>query len=129
MMNGFQASFDSYCIVYLFEGVAVNTSLKYGFAVFGTFLLALVVELLGHLRKRLATSHFLHDRRVLRALIIPAIYGVNMVGAYWLMLLVMTYEALIFTAIILGLVFGHILVVYNTSPKNIEASNTPCCTA
>jgi Ctr copper transporter family len=30
-----------------------------------------------------------------------------MVLAYWLMLLTMTYEAVLFTAVILGLVIGH----------------------
>ena len=135
MMSGFQTSFepDGYCILYLFQDANVNTAVKYAFAVIGTFLMAMCIELLAYLRKRLLILPSLQEKRFLRALIISAIYGINMVLAYWIMLLVMTYEAMIFTAIILGLVFGHFLVLILPPPEQSKSgyevipSTTPCC--
>lgn len=121
MLNGFQTSFDARCILYLFPGAAVTSETKYAFAIVGTFLLAMLIELMALFRKRVAGYAPLKARVWLRAAMISLMYGVNMLAAYWIMLLVMTYEALIFTSIILGLTAGHFVTLILTVTTKYES--------
>src|SRR3989338_9903824 len=111
MMPGFQSSVDGPCILYLFEGVVVNTQVKYAFAVIGTFFLAVANEVFIWARKKVDTTSALKNP-IWIICIETFLYGLQMVNAYWLMLLVMTYEYVVFIAIILGLAFGHFFFRY-----------------
>lgn len=117
MMNGFQTSFNGgSCIIYLFEGATVDTQAKYVGAVVATLLMAIAVELLRGLRGSIRAGDFAWSRSLAATkvwaldLVDAAFLGVQMVLAYWLMLLVMTYESVIFAAIIVGIVLGHLVV-------------------
>lgn len=141
MMNGYQTSVGGMCILYLFKGASVDTATKYAFAIIGTFLLAFTVEGLTMLRK-LIDARFLKDSHAIQSFVLAILYGVQMVAAYWLMLLVMTYEAGLFTAIIVGLVAGNfffrLLGARLHKKFNVEvighpqgygsiSASTPCC--
>jgi len=148
MMPGFQDAFSGGpCILFLFAGWNLDTPLKYSAAVLGTFAMGFSNELLLFIRRQL-TRRLAHKPLVIRSTL-ALLYGLHMVLAYWMMLLVMTYEYVIFTALILGLVaghgvfsiwlsakdsiFGYELAPAGTEPTHpldsvkIQAGGTPCC--
>merc|ERR1712188_200782 len=108
MMPGFQTATDgNTCMLSLFKGWVVDSPTKYVFAVLGTFCFAFFNEGFVFVR-RMYAMRYAHETIALKAPI-AVFYGIQMVFAYWLMLLVMTYEAWIFTAIITGLSAGHLV--------------------
>ena len=131
MLPGFQSSVNGTCILFLFAGANINTQGKYAIAMIMTFVMAFSNEGFAFGRKRILTSHIKSTVKVATECFL---YGTQMVVAYWLMLLVMTYEAGIFTMLILGLVSGHFTfqMIENRSKKHNEdplivSSGTPCC--
>jgi Ctr copper transporter family len=130
MMMGFQGAYNgNSCVLFLFEGAVVDSATKYAFAVLGAFLMAMMNELLALLRKLYAARVRAWLERsdgdvsplasMLADVPVALAYGVQMVNAYWMMLLVMTYEMFLFTAIISGLVVGHFLFA-RTLPRVLE---------
>jgi hypothetical protein len=126
MNSGFQLSpsalspSNGYCLIYLFQGAVLDTATKYACAVIGTVLLGVSLELLrfgrGELPARLTSGtvpscfSFAPDSVALDV-VMAATYGLQMVIAYALMLLVMTYESIMVLAIVLGLSIGHFLTL------------------
>jgi solute carrier family 31 (copper transporter), member 1 len=126
MMPGFQFSFDpasemtenNSCILYLFPNALVNTAGKYAAAVIGTYLLALVFEFFragrAHFSKGEAPFQRFQEGKM-SPLALDSInalaYIVQVTIAYWLMLLVMLYEAMIFIALVLGLGMGYFAIL------------------
>lgn len=139
MQGGFMSSVNGTCILYLFPGAVMDTPVKYGFGLLGTFLLAFLNEAFVFCRKRLLQTESLATKHALRNGLETILYGAQMVVAYWLMLLVMTYESGLFGMIIGGLVCGHFTFnMLNSSlskrkselPLLAEQSTvagTPCC--
>lgn len=124
MLPGFQFSFAptkmaqaSNCVMWLFSSWVLDTSTKYGFAIVGTFLLCVALELLRFERERLVKGKSLFPilRQSENELLIDAAntfsYLVQVIIAYAIMLLVMLYEAMIFIAIVLGLATGYFIVL------------------
>jgi hypothetical protein len=139
MLNGFQYSKGNNCVLYLFQGAAVDTATKYGFALVGTLLLALVTEMLRVSRSFIAAGKVPGLAR-LPPLGVDAtlalMFAVQMMAAYWLMLLVMLYEYVIFIFILLGLGVGHFIALqlqrkYLSSTGGVSSSalssGSPCC--
>jgi Ctr copper transporter family len=113
MQNGFRSSFSNgSCVLWLFEGAVLNTAGKYVAAIIGTFLLAFANEGIRYARARalqekapfksLATTS-----PVAKDFLLALGYGLQMLVAYWIMLLVMLYEVPIFVAILVGLMTGY----------------------
>lgn len=147
MMPGFQDAFSSGpCVLFLFTGWVLDSPTKYTLAVLGTFAMGFCNELLSFLRRLLAQR--LKSMPKHWQLLLALVYGVHMVLAYWMMLLVMTYEYVLFTALILGLVagfttftvylsdrvFGDTSCANNNNKADLEAfdkgthlGSTPCC--
>jgi Ctr copper transporter family len=114
MQNGFSSSFSNgFCVVWLFEGFVLDSAGKYIGALILTFLLAFANETIRFFRARA-----LQEKAPFTSLttVSPATkdgllalgYACQMLVAYWIMLLVMTYEVLIFVAILTGLLAGYL---------------------
>lgn len=185
MLPGFQiAHGDNPCVLFLFQGWALDTQTKYVLGVLGAFAMGMLNEFIASRRTKWAeafakckspaaaatqtadvnthtTSLLLSEPMIqplqatkplmlshprLCALLLGSLYGLQMLNAYWLMLLVMLYEGSIFTAILLGLVFGFILfspllnklnetavAQYETVQRQLQlqlqppTSTKPCC--
>lgn len=141
MQKGFQVAHGEgvMCLLFLFENWTINTETKYILSILVTFFMGMLNELFVVSRKYVA------EKTSTSSLLIKSLnsllYGAQMVNAYWLMLLVMTYEALVFTAIILGLTVGHFLFgvilgsriassrkdEQGTALLGTAVTGTPCC--
>ncbi|CAF4072245.1 unnamed protein product [Rotaria sordida] len=144
MQNGFQfATGKSNCIVFLFRDWNVNTQVKYTFMIIGIFCMGLLNGALVYIRHRINDSYRENSSLLLHQTYLALIYGIQVVLAYWLMLLVMTYESGIFISIVFGLVIGYFIFGYiqaknhplnasritsaSNSTYNSEFSVSPCC--
>ena len=101
------------CVAFLFSQWVLSTKLKFGFACAGTFLMGIVISALGAARKLIwkAQAASPGSRLVgsLRMVFLTLVYMVQMTLAYFLMLLVMTYQAELFIMAVLGLSAGHFM--------------------
>jgi Ctr copper transporter family len=112
--NGFQTSFhDGRCVNFLFEDAVLNTRGKYIAAVFGAFALAFVHEAVRFVRLRAAqgnspfSSCAATSRSIVRHSATATIYGLQMLLSFWLILLVLQFETVLFAAIVAGLIVGY----------------------
>jgi len=105
-MEGFQFIQSSTCVIMLFPSWVLNTPWKYVIAVIATTLLAIGLEkFIQQRRKAMALMGCGTSRLIVSA----AFYGVQLTIGYVLMLIIMIYSGVLFIAVILGLVTGHIL--------------------
>lgn len=118
MLNGYQFSLGAAdnCVLFLFPFSPVNTQVRYAAAVIGTFLLCIAFEFLRATRDRMikkkAPFGFLKSQPELTMDMVSAVsYGLQVWIGYWIMLLVMLYEAFIFIAIVSGVATGYFLVL------------------
>eukprot|EP00331_Platyophrya_macrostoma_P018116 CAMPEP_0176467120 /NCGR_PEP_ID=MMETSP0127-20121128/38281_1 /TAXON_ID=938130 /ORGANISM="Platyophrya macrostoma, Strain WH" /LENGTH=193 /DNA_ID=CAMNT_0017860383 /DNA_START=58 /DNA_END=635 /DNA_ORIENTATION=- len=123
MLNGFQGAYGgNRCVLYLFGHWSVNSKAKYFFAVFGTFLIGILLNGLTFLRRwfvgyleakypapKGATVGVGAGAPLYLMFIASFTYASQMLFAYFAMLLVMLYEKFIFTGLVLGLMVGHFL--------------------
>eukprot|EP00904_Undaria_pinnatifida_P002268 jgi/Undpi1/12041/HiC_scaffold_4.g01740.m1 len=140
MLMGFQSATKASvnCVLFLFEGAGVTSETKYAFAVIGVFLLGFANEMIRHGRDRMAKNS---DGSFGNDLHRTVAFSIQMLLAYFLMLLVMLYEYVFLIAIILGLSGGHLvtLKLLASSKKRLEeagdkappsgaaSSGSPCC--
>eukprot|EP00049_Salpingoeca_infusionum_P020739 m.365033 g.365033 ORF g.365033 m.365033 type:complete len:212 (-) comp29670_c0_seq1:395-1030(-) len=136
MMPGFSlAANGGPCVKYLFYNAVVDTPTKYAFAVLGTVVLGMLVEMIRWFRSHLQQRNFSFAKCWSDSnmdLVTVVLYMAQMTAAYWLMLLVMLYEYVLFIAIILGLGAGLLLTrkldrKYFPTSSHATASGTPCC--
>lgn len=143
MQKGFQfATGDDHCILFLFQGWNIDNHAKYAGAVIGVFFMGLLNGALVFIRHFLNSRYQENSSLLLHQLYLSVVYGIQIVFAYWLMLLVMTYETGIFISLIFGLVIGHFLFGYiqarnrskndrmklvNNSAYESHFNSTPCC--
>ncbi len=89
-------------------------------------------EAFSFLRKR-ATALAARKKNKFFLALPAAFYALHMVLAYFVMLLVMTYEAILFTALIFGLFSGYFLFSLPTFATEGEGASyeslgaSPCC--
>eukprot|EP00656_Telonema_subtile_P047851 TRINITY_DN5552_c0_g1_i1.p1 TRINITY_DN5552_c0_g1~~TRINITY_DN5552_c0_g1_i1.p1 ORF type:complete len:571 (-),score=104.23 TRINITY_DN5552_c0_g1_i1:481-2193(-) len=117
------------CIILLFESWKLDSSVKFWFGCVGTVAMGILLEALIFSR-RLAASMLVAKTPVRGALgiirtqgILGLLYGAQLTVGYFLMLIVMTYSAPLFMAVLFGLVLGHIIfaLVTATQQKNARA--------
>lgn len=130
MQAGFQTTMTSgRCILFLFSGFVLDEPWKYVLGLFLSFSMGVTNEVLLFLRRWVSVK--IEDKGKPWRILLCLIYGVHMILAYWMMLLVMTYETLIFFSIIFGLMVGNL--VFQLVPVAIELKlsdangSTPCC--
>jgi len=105
-MEGFQWIQSSTCVILLFPSWVLNSAGKYVAAVIGTILLAIGLEkFIQQRRKAMACMEDGTHRLVASAIF----YGIQLSIGYILMLIIMVYSVVLFLAVILGLVIGHVL--------------------
>ena len=115
MLPGFQFSSQSFCVKYLFQDTVIDTSSKYAGAIVATFVMCVALEALRLGRARLIKAQapfgFLQNQPLLQDVFNMFTYMSQVMIAYWIMLLVMLYEAGIFIAIVTGLGVGYFITL------------------
>lgn len=104
-MEGFQWVQSSTCVIMLFPSWVLNSAWKYVLAVIGTFLLALGLEKFIQQRRKMMEGL---ESGTKRLLVSGVMYGVQLTIGYMIMLIIMIYSGVLFLAVILGLVTGHV---------------------
>jgi solute carrier family 31 (copper transporter), member 1 len=143
MQNGFQtADGKDNCILFLFRGWNIDSTVKYVFMLIGVICMGLLNGSLAYVRHRLMDNARHRSSLLIHQIWLSLLYGIQMILAYWMMLLVMTYETGVFIALILGLVIGYFIFGYieakhrplaneiatiNDSTYQNQFSSTPCC--
>lgn len=145
MNSGFQTAVHNYCVLFLFEGANVDTPTKYVFALLGAFLMSFANEIIRWARSHTALGTFRFTRNLSETsldVLLGTLFAVQMVDAYFIMLLVMLYEFVFFITIILGLGVGHVVTrrldrkfasrsagseTGRRKETSLEASTSPCC--
>lgn len=133
MNNGFETSYQSgVCIIWLFSGNVLSTSVKYVGFILLTFSLGIALEGIRFLRARALRekSPMVFVEKLSpsnKDLLLAIMYGAQMVLAYFLMLLVMTYEPFFFAAVVFGLTAGnYIFSRIDNRRKAVLDSNCDC---
>ena len=114
MNNGYSLSKGGACILFLFQNAVVDTGGKYAAALFASLAMGVVVELLRVFRVFLAQRHFVFTHTMYPLaldIFLTLAFTVQMMFAYWLMLLVMLYEYVVFIFVLLGLAIGHFITL------------------
>lgn len=143
MQDGFRFfSAHDPCILFLFPGWNVDTGLKYAFALFGLFGFGLSNEVLIYARQLIVSRTSRWSSLVAQQLTVSLLYGLHMLLAYAIMLLVMTYDLGFLLAVLLGLISGHCIfgLIRARSPRSTSETtpimgaphenhslSTPCC--
>jgi hypothetical protein len=106
---------DEACLVLLFQGWTLDTAAKYAVGAVGTFFLGMLTESVIAARRwnQGRTRKF---APAIEAALYMTLYLVQVLFGYFAMLLVMTYSAVIFSAVVLGLAAGHFLLNYKGGP-------------
>eukprot|EP00996_Jenningsia_fusiforme_P003976 NODE_4776_length_763_cov_28.655462_g4428_i0.p1 GENE.NODE_4776_length_763_cov_28.655462_g4428_i0~~NODE_4776_length_763_cov_28.655462_g4428_i0.p1 ORF type:complete len:192 (+),score=36.65 NODE_4776_length_763_cov_28.655462_g4428_i0:77-577(+) len=99
---GFVPSFlhGGYCSMLWFEGWTLDSPSRYALGCLGLFVLGTCNELMMWIRTK-------QDRGT-RSLVRSMLYGVQMAIAYFMMLVVMLFEPILFGCMIVGLIVGHV---------------------
>jgi len=150
MNDGF-GGLPEWCSLFLFDGWVLDTPAKYCLALAGTFAMGVTSEVVRVYRVRWDRAY---NDSIQKDLLLSIVYGLHMVNAYFLMLLVMLYDSYFLTAIITGLSVGHFVArrmqqnerrreyevlphtkTVNTTESTTETTtfeivsgNSPCCT-
>ena len=128
MQNGFQFSkLHEECLLFLFPGWNIDSYVKYIIALVGIFCLGLSNEVLSYIRHLVLKR--LNGRRsslIVDQLSLSLLYGIHMLLAYCMMLLVMTYDVGFFVILLLGLIFGHFMFgIIRSRNDTLPSENTP----
>lgn len=118
------------CLIFLFQSWILDTPTKYAFGSIGAFLIGIAIETLVYFRRQLKLTKLTHlapssRKRKVCAFMLILLYGIQLVLAYFAMLLAMSFAIVIFTMVMLGLTTGHFIFNFETPPGNNEA----CCAA
>lgn len=137
---------NQWCVLLWFEGWTLDTKAKYAMALILIFVMATSNEGFSMLRRKMGPgqnqvpSSTLQLARVL-------LYGAQMIVAYLLMLVVMTYEINLCMSLLVGLMSGHYFFTLRPAARETQhksrlgelgsmreplakqhmSSHTPCC--
>jgi hypothetical protein len=103
------------CILFLIPSLNVDSSFKYQFTLLTCFLMGVLSEGFSLFRRKMVI--YLKNKTKYSKLISSFIYGIQMILAYSMMLLVMTYHVKVFCSLILGVCFGNFLFNLNYFQK------------
>eukprot|EP00054_Salpingoeca_dolichothecata_P002724 m.23709 g.23709 ORF g.23709 m.23709 type:complete len:178 (+) comp13224_c0_seq1:90-623(+) len=126
MFSGFTTGFDDDCILFLFQNAVVDSATRYAFAVIGSFFLSFTAEFLRWFRGHVANKNFTFATNMSTLsidLFLAISFMVQMLDGYWIMLLVMLYEYIIFIFLLLGLGVGNFVF------RRIDRKYFPECCA
>ena len=139
MMSGFQLGFgpNQPCVLFLFPGWVMNDAGKYFAGCLGAFLMPVAIVVLQSIRELVVETSaskgrvtgFLYDA------LAAFLFGLQMFFAYAVMLLTMTYEAVIFSCIMAGFAlawFGLRRVKRHKHTIDLDKSSVvgaPCCSS
>ena len=121
------------CVVLLFEAWTLDTRGKFLAGALGTFLLAVLTELVGATRReRAAAAAGGAAARAGHGACegeggATALFAGHVALGYLLMLVAMTYQAELLLAVVLGLALGHRL--FGGARARLAPSPDPCCAA
>lgn len=114
MQNGFTSAFKSggICTQWLFQDAVLSTHGRYAGAVIGTILLAFAGEALRYCRALALSDRYPFHKTsklpsVARDGLMALTYGLQMLISYWLMMITMTYDILLFVAVLFGVTAGY----------------------
>ena len=132
-MDGFNGlSSHIPCLVFLFQSWVLDTPFKFILASISTFAFGIIIELIIFIRREIkcpsSTPILIHNctRNVsgkTQSIALIALYGVQLVFSYLLMLLAMSYSSYIFVMCMLGLIVGHYFFNFHLPARRNEA----CC--
>lgn len=107
-MSGFQSSSltTTNCLNLWFQHWTINSALKMGFAWFGIFVLAILLQYLQRFRTSLR-NFAMSQPGFFATYLGTLIYGVQTVLSYSMMLITMSMNVELFTAVCVGLMFGY----------------------
>jgi hypothetical protein len=115
------------CLVFLFPSWVIDSRVKMAFSCLGTAALGLLLELVIRFRRTTKVADKADKTKPHPYVVVTreiALFGVQALLGYLLMLLVMTYSVPIFVCGIVGLIIGH--AVFNVDAPAKEGA-TPCC--
>jgi len=115
-MHGFEWQ-GTTCVAYLFQSWVLNTPVKFGVAAIGTVFFGVLLEGSIHLRRTLISSVAARAAATdsndgggwQHTAVSAGTYMVQLTLGYLIMLVIMTYSAPLFIAVVVGLGSGHIL--------------------
>jgi hypothetical protein len=129
-MDGFSLNgggSNSPCVALLFRSWSLHTPALMALGFFATFIMGASIEAFASLRRKLQSPGFCNCHNIAppksRALCV-ALYSIQVTVGYLLMLVSMTYHFVLFSAVILGLVFGHVAF---GAASPVTATTTACC--
>ena len=126
MFNGFSGLTQGpYCSLFLFQGGALDSNVKFAFAWIGTVLMSVLVDAIVYARRKYVLPRLAGSptkRRVADSLL----YAVQITDAYLIMLIVMLYSGPLFAAVVLGLTAGHAYFTDYADPESGMGDGT-CC--
>ena len=127
-MGGFSSIFDDDqpCTNFLFRTWTLDNPTKFAFGCLGAVAMGVATELLTKARRSAKAEplHPLLQTPLQQSACMLALYAVQVIMGYALMLVVMTYNAELFLCSIAGLVIGHGL--FNLQAPVADKTD-PCC--
>ena len=139
MMNGFQLGFgpNQPCILFLFPGWVMDDAGKYFAGCLGAFLIPVAIVVVQTVRDLVLETAATKGRvsGILYDALAAFLFGLQMCLAYAVMLLTMTYEAVIFSCIIGGFVLAFFVLrrlkrhKHSTSLDKASVVGAPCCSS
>lgn len=115
------------CVALLFKSWSLHTPALMALGFLATFIMGASIEALASVRRKLQSPGFCNCHNIAppksRAYCV-ALYSMQVTIGYLLMLVSMTYHFVLFSAVILGLVFGH--VAFGAAAP-VTATTTACC--
>jgi hypothetical protein len=115
------------CVALLFKSWSLHTPALLALGFFATVAMGMSIEALASLRRNLQNPGFCNCHNIptstSRAYAV-ALYAVQITFGYLLMLVSMTYHFVLFSAVIIGLLIGHIIF---GAKAPVVANTTACC--
>ncbi len=115
------------CVALLFKSWSLHTPALLALGFFATVAMGMSIEALASLRRNLQNPGFCNCHNIptskSRAYAV-ALYAVQITLGYLLMLVSMTYHFVLFSAVIVGLLIGHIVF---GAKAPVAANTTACC--
>lgn len=128
-MDGFHVNAGSSapCVALLFESWSLHTPALFALGFFATVALGASIEGLASIRRKLQNPGFCNCHNIPEPksrVYATMIYGFQITAGYLLMLVSMTYHFALFSAVIVGLLLGHIVF---GAKAPVVANTTACC--
>ena len=139
MMSGFQLGYgpNQPCTLFLFPGWVMDNEAKYFAGCLGAFLIPVAIVAVQGIRDMVVETAASKGKLtgILYDAVAALLFGFQMLLAYSVMLLTMTYEAAIFSCIIGGFVVAFFVLrrlkrhKYSTTLDKASVVAAPCCSS